>query len=98
VAVVLARPFPLARRRRAARDLPHDQRRECSWYEFARATLDVAGVSASVTPIPSATLAAPAPRPAYSVLANTRLAALGEPPLRHRRAALAAYLRDASTT
>src|SRR5437879_1390972 len=35
---------------------------------------------------------APAPRPPSSVLANTRLAAIGEPPLRHWRDALAAYL------
>src|SRR5436190_1095007 len=38
--------------------------------------------------------AARAPRPPYSVLANTRLAAIGEPPLRHWRDALAAYLAD----
>jgi dTDP-4-dehydrorhamnose reductase len=64
----------------------------CSWYEFARAALELAGVRADVTPIPSATLGAAAPRPAYSLLANTRLAAIGEPPLRHWRDALAAYL------
>jgi dTDP-4-dehydrorhamnose reductase len=64
----------------------------CSWYEFARAALELAGVRADVTPISSATLGAAAPRPAYSVLANTRLAAIGEPPLRHWRDALAAYL------
>lgn len=99
VAAVLARLFPRWLGGDAPPGIYHvTNAGECSWYEFARATLDVAGVSASVTPIPSATLAAPAPRPAYSVLANTRLAALGEPPLRHWRAALAAYLRDASTT
>jgi dTDP-4-dehydrorhamnose reductase len=64
----------------------------CSWYDFARAALELAGVTASVTPITSAALAAPAPRPPYSVLANARLAALGEPPLRSWRDALAAYL------
>jgi dTDP-4-dehydrorhamnose reductase len=65
---------------------------ECSWYEFARAALESTGLGASVTPIATASLGASAPRPAYSVLANTRLAALGEPPLRPWRAALAAYL------
>jgi dTDP-4-dehydrorhamnose reductase len=65
----------------------------CSWYEFARAALELAGVDAPIAPIGTATLSAPAPRPAYSVLANTRLAALGEPPLRPWRDALAAYLR-----
>lgn len=65
---------------------------ECSWYEFARAAVDLAGITASVTPVPSTTFPTTAPRPAYSILANSRLAALGEPPLRHWRAALAAYL------
>jgi dTDP-4-dehydrorhamnose reductase len=64
----------------------------CSWYEFARAALALAGVETDVAAIDTATLAAPAPRPAYSVLANARLAALGEPPLRPWRDALAAYL------
>lgn len=64
----------------------------CSWYEFARAALELAGIRATVLPISSAALGAAAPRPAYSVLANTRLAAIGEPPLRHWRDALAAYL------
>jgi dTDP-4-dehydrorhamnose reductase len=68
----------------------------CSWFEFARAALELAGVDADVTPITTAELAAPAPRPAYSVLANDRLAAAGEPPLRSWRTALAAYLAEAS--
>jgi dTDP-4-dehydrorhamnose reductase len=70
----------------------------CSWYEFARAALELAGVEAAITPIPTSALAAPAPRPAYSVLANARLAALGEPPLRHWRDALAAYLASIGAT
>jgi dTDP-4-dehydrorhamnose reductase len=64
----------------------------CSWREFAVAALTTAGLDVSVTPITSASLGAAAPRPAYSVLANTRLAALGEPPLRSWREALVAYL------
>jgi dTDP-4-dehydrorhamnose reductase len=68
----------------------------CSWFEFARAALELAGVAATVEPVTTAALALPAPRPAYSVLANTRLAALGEPPLRPWRGALAAYLADAA--
>jgi dTDP-4-dehydrorhamnose reductase len=64
----------------------------CSWYEFARAALELAGVDADVTPITTRELNAPAPRPAYSVLANERLAAAGLPALRPWRDALAAYL------
>ena len=67
----------------------------CSWYEFAQAALEVARVPAEITPIDTAELAAPAPRPAYSVLANARLSAIGEPPLRSWHDALAAYLAGA---
>ena len=69
----------------------------CSWHEFACAALELAGVDARVERITGAELQAPAPRPAYSVLANTRLTTLGEPPLRPWRDALAAYLADQST-
>ncbi len=69
----------------------------CSWYEFACAALELAGVHAEVTAIATAELAAAAPRPAYSVLASTRLAAAGIPALRHWRDALAAYLRGATS-
>jgi len=64
----------------------------CSWFEFARTALELAGVRTELSAVSTATFAARAPRPAYSVLANTRLAALGEPPLRSWRAALEAYL------
>lgn len=70
----------------------------CSWYEFAVAALEIAGVRAEVTPIDTAELAAPAPRPAYSVLANTRLAAAGLGALRPWREALAAYLTTKSSS
>jgi dTDP-4-dehydrorhamnose reductase len=70
----------------------------CSWHEFARAALELAGVRATVESITTAALGAPAPRPAYSVLANTRLAAAGEPSLRPWRDALAAYLTEAGPT
>lgn len=65
----------------------------CSWYEFARAALELAAIAAPVEPVVTAELGGVAPRPRYSVLANTRLAALGEPPLRPWREALAAHLR-----
>ena len=50
---------------------------ECSWHEFARAIVADAGLDVAVAPISTAELGAPAPRPAYSVLENARLAALG---------------------
>jgi dTDP-4-dehydrorhamnose reductase len=61
----------------------------CSWHELATATLDLAGVSAPVEPIRAAELAAPARRPAYSVLSTARYRRLGGPPLRSWRSALA---------
>jgi dTDP-4-dehydrorhamnose reductase len=50
---------------------------ECSWHEFARAIIADAGLDVPVAPISTAELGAPAARPAYSVLENARLAALG---------------------
>jgi dTDP-4-dehydrorhamnose reductase len=50
---------------------------ECSWHEFASAIIADAGLDAPVAPISTAELGARAPRPAYSVLDNARLAALG---------------------
>src|SRR5438552_1533666 len=93
VAAALARLLPRLVRGDAPGGIYHlTNAGACSWYEFARAALALAGVDAEVEPITSAELAAPAPRPAYSVLANTRLAAIGEPPLRSWQDALAAYL------
>ena len=96
VATALARLLP----RLLARDAPGGiyhltAAGECSWYDFARAVLELAGVPAEIQPITTAELGARAPRPHYSVLANTRLSGLGEPPLRHWREALAAYLAAA---
>jgi dTDP-4-dehydrorhamnose reductase len=65
----------------------------CSWYEFAREILRLAGFeSATVTSITSAELDRPARRPAYSVLENAAWNAAGFPPLRPWREALAAML------
>ncbi|MBI3769297.1 MAG: dTDP-4-dehydrorhamnose reductase [Deltaproteobacteria bacterium] len=52
---------------------------QCSWYEFASAIVAAAGLDVRVEAIPTAALGARAPRPAYSVLENARLAALGIP-------------------
>lgn len=65
----------------------------CSWYEFAREILRLAGCdSITVTPITSAELNRPARRPAYSALENGAWNAAGFPPLRPWREALAAML------
>lgn len=95
VATALARLLPRWIRGDASPGVYHvTNAGACSWHEFARATLDAAGIAADVTPVSTASFAAAAPRPAYSVLENRRLAALGEPPLRHWRDALGRYLAE----
>jgi dTDP-4-dehydrorhamnose reductase len=64
----------------------------CSWHELAVAALRLAGSDTPVEEIHAAELARPAPRPAYSVLANERFHALGLAPLRSWRDALAGFL------
>ncbi len=73
---------------------------ECSWFEFAREVLKLAGVKATLEPIATEQTGALAPgrrararRPPYSALASARLAEVGVEPPRPRRAALEAYLR-----
>jgi dTDP-4-dehydrorhamnose reductase len=50
---------------------------QCSWYEFAKRALELAGVPHFIEPVASITYDAPAKRPAYSVLDNRRLRSLG---------------------
>ena len=69
-----------------------------SWYDFARAALARAGVSADLTPVTAEEFGARARRPAYSVLAHANLAALGEDDLRAWDAALAAYVAERPTS
>lgn len=45
---------------------------ECTWYEFASEIFRLAGIEVDLQPTTTAEYGAPAPRPAYSVLANTR--------------------------
>jgi dTDP-4-dehydrorhamnose reductase len=68
---------------------------QCSWYEFAAAIFELAGLPADLTPISSAAYGAAARRPAYSVLANTAARRLGVA-LFPWREALAGYLRERS--
>jgi dTDP-4-dehydrorhamnose reductase len=53
----------------------------CTWFEFARAIFDEAGITVDVSPIDTATYGAPAPRPAYSVLDNCLARETGLAPL-----------------
>jgi dTDP-4-dehydrorhamnose reductase len=66
---------------------------DCTWYELARAVVDLAGIRARVEPITTAEYPTPATRPAYSVLDNRAWRDLGEPPLRPWRDALAEFVQ-----
>lgn len=61
---------------------------ECSAEEFARTTLQLAGLSTEIRRVERDNR--PAPRARYTVLANARLRELGYPAMRHWRDALAA--------
>jgi dTDP-4-dehydrorhamnose reductase len=64
----------------------------CSWFMFAHAIFEIAGIDAKLEPTTTAEYGAAARRPAYSVLANDALAAAGVEPLRGWREALEEYL------
>ena len=66
----------------------------CTWYEFARAIFEAAGVQADLAPIPSREFGAAARRPAYSVLSAAAYETLGLPAMRPWPQALAAYLDE----
>ncbi|MBM4068450.1 MAG: dTDP-4-dehydrorhamnose reductase [Planctomycetes bacterium] len=66
----------------------------CSWFEFAAKVFELTGVRADLAPTTSAAFAARAKRPAYSVLDNTRMRALGFQDMRPWQEALAAYLQE----
>jgi dTDP-4-dehydrorhamnose reductase len=68
----------------------------CTWYECARATLDLAGLAGTpIAPTTAAALARPAPRPANSAFDCARFERETGEALRPWRAALAAYLATA---
>jgi dTDP-4-dehydrorhamnose reductase len=66
----------------------------CTWHELARTVFELSSIDANLTPIPSSEYAAPARRPAYSVLDNAALSTLTIPSPRSWREALAAYLQE----
>lgn len=65
---------------------------ECSWFEFAQATFDLAGIAVEMEPTETVTGERRARRPPYSALTSERLAQFGVAPLRPWREALAHYL------
>ena len=64
----------------------------CSWHAFAVAALRQAGLDVPVQAVKAKEFAAPAARPAYSVMSNGRYLSMGLPPLRGWEQALADLL------
>jgi dTDP-4-dehydrorhamnose reductase len=64
-----------------------------TWAGFAEAIFAEAGLDCRVSPVTTAEFGRPAPRPARSILAVTKL---GAPCLRHWRGALVDYLKETS--
>lgn len=67
---------------------------ECSWFEFARCTFDLAGVEVKMEPVHTDQTRRRARRPSYSALATARLKEVGLSPLRPWKEALGDYLRE----
>ncbi len=66
---------------------------QCSWYDFAAELFRLAKVEADLLPTDSKSFGAKARRPAYSVLDNWQLRAVGIPEFRPWQEALAEYMR-----
>ena len=66
---------------------------QCSWYELAAATFELAGADIDLERTTTAAFGARVRRPANSVLAHKALAALGIHTPRHWKEALADYIR-----
>lgn len=67
----------------------------CSWFEFAKKILESGGFSGiRLMPVSTHEFGRPAPRPAYSVLANQRLCSLGIGLLPHWEKGLKDYLHE----
>jgi dTDP-4-dehydrorhamnose reductase len=50
---------------------------DCTWFDFAKHVVRIAGLSTDIRPVSSEQMARPAPRPAYSVLSPDSLRSLG---------------------
>ncbi|HEU5197140.1 MAG TPA: dTDP-4-dehydrorhamnose reductase [Methylomirabilota bacterium] len=70
---------------------------QTSFHDFAREIFRLSGLTPSLTPVTAEEYGARAKRPPYSVMAHTRLAALGEDDVRPWQEGLAAYLRERIT-
>jgi dTDP-4-dehydrorhamnose reductase len=69
----------------------------CSWYEFARKTLEIAGMGdVEVTPIPASEWASPTKRPANSSLRCMAFEMQGRPPMRPWQEALVDFVAEMS--
>lgn len=66
----------------------------CSWYEFTREIIRLAGLTTRVTPITSDQYPQKARRPAYSVLDNYHLRLLGMADMRGWQEALKDYMKE----
>jgi len=67
---------------------------ETTWHGLASAAVDLAGIDATVEPIPSSAYPTKAVRPAYSVLNLSRFIQTTDVTPRHWREALKQYVRD----
>ena len=67
---------------------------QCSWYDFGKKILELAGVKRTVDPISSGDLDQPAKRPKYSVLDDLSLRTRGFSPLRTWEEGLVAYFEE----
>jgi dTDP-4-dehydrorhamnose reductase len=70
----------------------------CSWYEFATAIFELAGIRPNLSETTSAAYGARAVRPSYSVLERANLSRLGLDDLRPWHEALKTYLEDRRAT
>jgi dTDP-4-dehydrorhamnose reductase len=67
----------------------------CTWYDLAVKALEFMGIQGiAVTPVSTREFPRPAPRPANSVLADSRLEQDGLPPLRPWQDAVRQYVED----
>jgi dTDP-4-dehydrorhamnose reductase len=66
----------------------------CSWYEFAKAIFEEAGIIVKVKSCTTKDFPRPAPRPAYSVFDHMSLRLNGFSDMRHWREALGEFISD----